>query len=467
MVLDLLVAPRAAAAGGRGRRAAPRARWATSRPTTTPTRPSSGRSCGDEPAPPPDGPRRPPRRAARRHRAAQGLGRRPRRDARALPQALRGALPRRRRRRGPALRRARRDGRPLLPVVGEPPPLVRPVGVAQRRARRPSRAAGAASAAAGATSSWDAPARRARPGAGPRCRWPPSAPRTSSGPTSTRRVTAPATRPVTPPATAPATRPATARATRPVTAPVTRPASREARIDPPPADRGRGRRPPLPPPARRPARPPRRSRARSSPSASPPGASRPWPLAAAGLLLLLAGHLPLWVRTQTTAPGGATPAHEDVWAPVEDDWLERVDATSRSAARAGTRRPGTSRTGSAASRSSASSSLVAALAFLVGTALGPDALFRVAVAAPLLFVPLWLNGMRTTWNPSELRKKGEALAVARAALDEAAGKDFDLVPLARAARGPARPLPRRRPAHGPRPPARTPRASWACRSRWR
>ena len=65
----------------------------------------------------------------------------------------------------------------------------------------------------------------------------------------------------------------------------------------------------------------------------------------------------------------------------------------------------------------------------MGTALGPDALFRVAVAATLLFVPLWLSGMRTTWNPSELRKKGEALAVARAALAESAGKDFDLVPL--------------------------------------
>ena len=32
--------------------------------------------------------------------------------------------------------------------------------------------------------------------------------------------------------------------------------------------------------------------------------------------------------------------------------------------------------------------LVATLAFLVGAALGPDALVRVAVAAPLLFVPL-------------------------------------------------------------------------------
>ncbi len=37
--------------------------------------------------------------------------------------------------------------------------------------------------------------------------------------------------------------------------------------------------------------------------------------------------------------------------------------------------------------------------------------------------------MRTTWNPSELRKKGDALAVARAAIAEAGGKDFDLVPL--------------------------------------
>jgi hypothetical protein len=39
------------------------------------------------------------------------------------------------------------------------------------------------------------------------------------------------------------------------------------------------------------------------------------PPAVAGLSLLLAGHLPLWVRTQTTSPGGATPQHEDVWAP--------------------------------------------------------------------------------------------------------------------------------------------------------
>ena len=153
-----------------------------------------------------------------------------------------------------------------------------------------------------------------------------------------------------------------------------------------------------------------------------------WPSAGAGLVLLLAGHLPLWVRTQTTAPGGATPQHEDVWAPVEDDWLTRVDDLEKSGARWDT-------TPWDVSNAIGCLSLVgfllflAVVAFLLGAAFGPDALFRVAVAAPLLFVPLWLNGMRTTWNPSELRKKGEALAVARAAIEEAAGKEFDLVPL--------------------------------------
>jgi hypothetical protein len=72
---------------------------------------------------------------------------------------------------------------------------------------------------------------------------------------------------------------------------------------------------------------------------------------------------------------------------------------------------------------------LAVVAFLASLVSGPDALWRVAAAAPLLFVPLWLNGMRATWNPSELRKKGEALAVARAAIEEEAGHDFDLVPL--------------------------------------
>jgi hypothetical protein len=152
------------------------------------------------------------------------------------------------------------------------------------------------------------------------------------------------------------------------------------------------------------------------------------PAAAAGVALLLAAHLPLWVHTQTTAPGGATPQHEDVWAPVEDDWLERVEALEQRGARWDT-------TPWDVSNAVGFLSLVglllllAVVALILGTASGPDALVRVAVAALLLFVPLWLNGMRTTWNPSELRKKGQALAVARATIEEVAGKEFDLVPL--------------------------------------
>jgi hypothetical protein len=154
----------------------------------------------------------------------------------------------------------------------------------------------------------------------------------------------------------------------------------------------------------------------------------PFPWSAAGLFLLLAGHLPLWVRTQTTAPGGATPAHEDVWAPVEDDWLERVSDLERRGERWDTTPWDTSNATGCLTLLGALL-LFATLAFVVGTALGGDVLVRLALAGPPLFLPLWLNGMRSTWNPSELRKKGEALAVARAALEELGGKDFDLVPL--------------------------------------
>jgi hypothetical protein len=44
-------------------------------------------------------------------------------------------------------------------------------------------------------------------------------------------------------------------------------------------------------------------------------------------------------------------------------------------------------------------------------------------------VPLWFNGLRTAWNPSELRKKGEALTVARAAAEGPAKGFFDFVPM--------------------------------------
>ncbi len=154
----------------------------------------------------------------------------------------------------------------------------------------------------------------------------------------------------------------------------------------------------------------------------------PGPLSLVGLPLILAGHLPLWARTQTTAPGGATPAHEDVWAPVEDDWLDRVSALEERGARWDvTPWDLSNRVGCLALL--AVLLAVGTLAFVLGVLVSPDALLRTAVAAPLLLVPLWINGVRTTWNPSELRKKGEALAAARAAVAGAGGADFELVPL--------------------------------------
>jgi hypothetical protein len=147
-----------------------------------------------------------------------------------------------------------------------------------------------------------------------------------------------------------------------------------------------------------------------------------------GAVVLLLAHVVLWVRSQTIAPGGATPQHEDVWAPVEDGWLSRVvELEDRGARWDVTPWDVSNKVGCAM--------LVALLgAFAVGLFLAASALdegtaLRLAAAALLLFVPLWFNGIRTTWNPSELRKKGEALAVAREAAAKLAGSDFDFVPM--------------------------------------
>jgi len=147
-----------------------------------------------------------------------------------------------------------------------------------------------------------------------------------------------------------------------------------------------------------------------------------------GLVLVLAGHLPLWVRQQSNAPGGATPDHEEMWAPVEDDWMDRIEALEEQGKRWDT-------TPWEISNLQGCLTLVGILFVLgvlaagSGAAFGADVFIRLVVAAPLLVVPLWVNGMRTTWNPSELRKKGEALAHARAAVDLAASGDLDPVPM--------------------------------------
>ena len=147
-----------------------------------------------------------------------------------------------------------------------------------------------------------------------------------------------------------------------------------------------------------------------------------------GLALVLAGHVPLWVRTQTNAPGGATPAHEEVWVPVEDAWLDRVLEHEQRGERWDT-------TPWDISNRQGKFFLILLLAALfvvplvVGDLFWSSFLVRWAQAVPFLVVPLWFNGMRTIWNPSELRKKGEALATARAAAEVPAKGLFDFVPM--------------------------------------
>jgi hypothetical protein len=147
-----------------------------------------------------------------------------------------------------------------------------------------------------------------------------------------------------------------------------------------------------------------------------------------GLAVILAGHLPLWVRTVSTAPGGATPAHEDVWVPVEDAWLDRVLAHERRGERWDTTPwDYSNRLGKIIL--AALLIVLAGIPYAVVISQGSGILYRVAWTVPFLLVPLWLNGMRTVWNPSELRLKGEALAAARAAVEETVKGVFDFVPM--------------------------------------
>lgn len=147
-----------------------------------------------------------------------------------------------------------------------------------------------------------------------------------------------------------------------------------------------------------------------------------------GLVLALAGHLPLWVRTQTTAPGGATPRHEEVWAPTESGWQERLAELERQG-----KLWDTSLWDLTSGRGCAL--LVVILAAIVagavglggGLDLGAGPAFRLALGAAVVLVPLWLNGIRTTWNPSELKLKGEALGVAQAAASRV--RELDPVPM--------------------------------------
>lgn len=154
----------------------------------------------------------------------------------------------------------------------------------------------------------------------------------------------------------------------------------------------------------------------------------PMALLPVGVVLLLLGHLPFWVHGQTTAPGGATPQHEEIWAPVEEGWMQRVETLER-------RGEEWDATPWDLSNARGCLMLVALLVVLgVGAVMfslrfGMEGTTRLAAGGAALLVPLWLNGLRTTWNPSELRLKGRALEVARETAEGEGRGDFEEVPL--------------------------------------
>ncbi len=152
------------------------------------------------------------------------------------------------------------------------------------------------------------------------------------------------------------------------------------------------------------------------------------PIAGIGLGVMLLGHLPLWVRRQTTAPGGATPVHEEIWAPTEDDWTQRIAELERQGD-AWDASPWDVTCWRGALSLLLIAGVVAGAILLLGAVLGFDAMVRLAGAAVVLLLPLWVNGIRTTWNPSELRLKGEALDRARRAVAGEIAGELDVVPL--------------------------------------
>lgn len=153
----------------------------------------------------------------------------------------------------------------------------------------------------------------------------------------------------------------------------------------------------------------------------------PWNVA--GLLLILSGHLPLWVKPITNAPGGSTPEHEEVWVPTDEDWFENLARLERRAAKWDTNPWDVSNV--------LGFLVLGVVLLLVAGALVPvtewlgfDTSWRLGVAAAALLVPLWLNGLRTVWQPSELKLKGEALEIAREVVEQQdPGHDFDRVPM--------------------------------------
>ncbi|MEZ4384124.1 MAG: hypothetical protein R3A79_22515 [Nannocystaceae bacterium] len=145
-----------------------------------------------------------------------------------------------------------------------------------------------------------------------------------------------------------------------------------------------------------------------------------------GMLLIVAAHAFLWVNSQTTAPGGATPYGDETWAPTDEDWFVQIRELEAKGQRWDVTPWDIScGVGFVSFVAVVAGSLVAMAIFGAPGDVG----VRLAAVALCLLVPVWFNGMRSNWNPSELRLKGGSLECAAQVARERAGDRFDVVPL--------------------------------------
>jgi hypothetical protein len=147
-----------------------------------------------------------------------------------------------------------------------------------------------------------------------------------------------------------------------------------------------------------------------------------------GLLLILLGHLPLWVKRQKLAPAPVDPLGDPVWAPADPDWAEHVEQLV-----ARGRRWDQSFwdiTSPLAIISLLLLGMVGFVAFAAGVALFDEmAWLPFCLAALALWLPMFINGMRAPWHPNQLTLKAEALATVAEILEASFPDRYDLVPL--------------------------------------
>ncbi len=147
-----------------------------------------------------------------------------------------------------------------------------------------------------------------------------------------------------------------------------------------------------------------------------------------GLLLILVGHLPLWVKRQKLAPAPADTLDDQLWAPTDPGWYLRVDGMVKRG-----RRWDQSLWDITSPLVIITLLVLSALGFVVFVALVSTTSALVALPFVLglaaMWAPMFLNGMRAPWHPDQLRIKGKALAPIAELVERLEPDVYDPVPL--------------------------------------